>query len=160
MSFIENTLSDEERVLRHIRLHPLAFVKSYATTFAGAASLIAAILLRSEIAFGVCVGLFALTLYFYLPKKAVEMAVTDWRVIKKSGLLSRDTQEIRLDAIETATFKQSLLGRLFNYGTLHITGRGETSIFLQPVSSPVEAKKALEQAQRAFSAHGSGPFNG
>jgi uncharacterized membrane protein YdbT with pleckstrin-like domain len=76
-----------------------------------------------------------------------EMAVTDSRVVLKQGWISRRTNELELDSIETVAFRQSVLGRIFNYGALTVRGTGEAVIAFPPVQDPVTFRQAIEQAR-------------
>jgi uncharacterized membrane protein YdbT with pleckstrin-like domain len=52
----------------------------------------------------------------WLEQWITEIAVTDRRVIYKTGLIRRQTAEMNMDKIESVKVDQSLLGRLLNYG--------------------------------------------
>src|SRR5690349_21611637 len=54
-----------------------------------------------------------------------ELAVTDRRVLVKRGFISRTTGEMNMDKVESVEVKQSVLGRLLDYGTVRIHGTGE-----------------------------------
>ncbi|MGH6768424.1 MAG: PH domain-containing protein [Xanthobacteraceae bacterium] len=54
-----------------------------------------------------------------------EIAATNRRVIYKKGFIWRDTNEMNLDKVESVQIKQSILGRLFDYGDITIIGTGE-----------------------------------
>src|SRR6185437_673516 len=45
---------------------------------------------------------------------------------------------------------QSFWGRIFGYGNVEITGRGETAMVLDRIAHPVEVKREIESA---YSAH-------
>ena len=53
---------------------------------------------------------------------SAEFAVTSRRVIISLGLLQRRTVETMLTKVEAISVDQSLNGRLFNYGTITVTG--------------------------------------
>jgi uncharacterized membrane protein YdbT with pleckstrin-like domain len=61
----------------------------------------------------------------WLRRFATEVAVTDRRVIYKTGLIQRHTIEINIDKIESADVDQSILGRIFGFGSITIRGTGE-----------------------------------
>lgn len=54
-----------------------------------------------------------------------EHVVTTERVILRTGVLSRESKEIPLEAINDVSFRQSLFGRLFGSGDLFIASAGE-----------------------------------
>jgi uncharacterized membrane protein YdbT with pleckstrin-like domain len=78
-------------------------------------------------------------------RNATEMAVTNKRVIVKSGLANRRTIELLLSRIESIAVEEPALGRLLGYGTVIVRGTGGTpEVFLQ-IARPLEFR---EQVQR------------
>ena len=71
----------------------------------------------------VVVGLFFL-IYAWIQVRSTEIAITNRRVIAKFGFVSRHTVEINLEKVEALRVDQGFLGRMLNYGTIHITGAG------------------------------------
>ena len=53
-----------------------------------------------------------------------ELAITNKRVIAKFGLISRSTIEINLQRIESIQVNQGILGRIFNFGSIIVSGAG------------------------------------
>lgn len=53
-----------------------------------------------------------------------EIAVTDRRVIYKSGFIKRFTDEMLLNKVENVEVTQSIPGRLFDYGDVRVEGSG------------------------------------
>lgn len=72
-----------------------------------------------------------------------ELLVTDNRVLFKKGLLSVNTEELPPQKIETIEVKQSLIARIFNYGTLIIKGVGIGSILIRGVHNPYSATRVI-----------------
>ena len=91
---------------------------------------------------------FGVTLIFaiveYIKIKSLEMGATSKRIIVKKGVFSRSTDEIKISSIETIGMEQSFWGRVFNYGTIDITGRGNAKIFFINISDPLSVKKVIE----------------
>jgi uncharacterized membrane protein YdbT with pleckstrin-like domain len=79
----------------------------------------------------------------WLKRFGTEIAVTDRRVIYKTGLVQRDTTEINMAKIESVDVSQSILGRVFDFGTLTIRGTGETIEALRNISSPLQFRNAI-----------------
>ena len=75
-----------------------------------------------------------------------EIAVTDRRVIYKTGLVQRYTTEINMAKIESVDVSQSILGRVFGFGTLTIRGTGETIEALRNIASPLQFPKRYNGA--------------
>lgn len=78
-----------------------------------------------------------------IKKLTLEQAVTNKRVIQKTGLISRNIEEMRLSKIETVEFNQSILGRVMGMGTVRITGV-QSKLILHGVDHPKEIKKKID----------------
>ena len=85
-------------------------------------------------------------LYEWIRLRSIEQGVTNRRVVRKTGIMSRETTELRLASIETIDLRQSAWGRLFGYGDVVLTGRGETAMIFTRLGAPLEAKRAIEGA--------------
>jgi uncharacterized membrane protein YdbT with pleckstrin-like domain len=57
---------------------------------------------------------------------STEFAVTNKRVIGKSGWLRRHSLEVMLSKVESISVSEPLLGRLLNFGTIVVRGSGGT----------------------------------
>ena len=79
----------------------------------------------------------------WLKRFGTEIAVTDRRVIYKTGLVQRDTTEINMAKIESVDVSQSILCRVFDFGTLTIRGTGETIEALRNIASPLQFRNAI-----------------
>ena len=85
-------------------------------------------------------------LYEWLRLRAIEQGVTNRRVVRKTGILSRETTELRLASIETIDLRQTTWGRILGYGDVVLTGRGETAMIFSRLAHPIDAKRAIESA--------------
>ena len=94
------------------------------------------------------VGIFG-SIYEWLRLRSIELGVTNRRVVRKTGIMSRETEELRLSAIETVDLSQTTWGRLLGYGDVRVTGRGESSFVLSRVVDPVGVKRSIETAYAA-----------
>ncbi len=83
----------------------------------------------------------------YVKYKTTELAITNKRVIAKFGFISRRTVEINLNKVESIQVDQGILGRLFNYGTLIISGAGTPQAPILGISQPMKFRKAFIEAQ-------------
>ena len=81
----------------------------------------------------------------FIVKQTTELAITTKRVIAKFGFFNRTVIEVKLRRFESITINQSLLGRLFNYGTITITGMGGIKTMVPNIMAPVKFKKILWQ---------------
>lgn len=69
-----------------------------------------------------------------------EIAVTDRRIIFKTGFISRRTDEMPLSKVENIEIRQSILGRLLGYGSVDVQGTGSGGIGadkLRRIASPL-----------------------
>lgn len=79
--------------------------------------------------------------------KSTELAVTTKRVIVKHGFIRRQTIEINLTKVESIQVDQGVVGRLFNFGTLVISGTGASHAPIRGISEPMGFRKAFIEAQ-------------
>ena len=73
-----------------------------------------------------------------------EYGITNTRVISKDGLIRRDIEEINLSSIESINVNQTIIGRLLNYGTIVISGRGTSKVILKDIDNVVEIRKLIK----------------
>ena len=99
----------------------------------------------------VLLPLFGAGLVFWLVAwvryKTTELAITNKRVIAKFGFISRRTVEINIHKVESIQVDQSMLGRIFNFGTLLISGAGDPQAPITGISDPMAFRKAFMEAQ-------------
>ncbi len=83
-----------------------------------------------------------------LVRATTEIAVTTKRVILKRGLVSRRVEQMRTDFIEGDDINQTIMGRIFNYGTVKVYGTGTESIFFPGFTAdPLDFRRALQSAR-------------
>ena len=75
-----------------------------------------------------------------------EIAVTNRRVIYKKGLVRLHTNEMNMDKVESVQVNQSVLGRMFDFGTVRILGTGEGFEALQTVAGPIALRNSIVTA--------------
>jgi uncharacterized membrane protein YdbT with pleckstrin-like domain len=93
-----------------------------------------------------CFALAAILIFIgILKRNATEMAVTNKRVIVKSGLADRRTIELLLPRIESIAVEEPALGRILGYGTVIVRGTGGTPEVFPQIARPLEFR---EQVQR------------
>jgi uncharacterized membrane protein YdbT with pleckstrin-like domain len=78
-------------------------------------------------------------------RSATEMAVTNKRVIVKTGLADRRTIELLLQRIESIAVEEPAMGRILGYGTVIVRGTGGTPEVFPQIARPLEFR---EQVQR------------
>src|SRR5215470_2332247 len=72
-----------------------------------------------------------------------EIAVTDRRVIYKTGFIRRKTTEMHMDKVESVEVSQSVLGRILDYGQIDIRGVGTGLEPLKMISAPIELRNHI-----------------
>jgi uncharacterized membrane protein YdbT with pleckstrin-like domain len=73
------------------------------------------------------------------------MAVTNKRVLVKTGILSRRSIEIMLAKIESIVVDQTLAGRMFNFGTIIVRGTGGTPEAFNRIAHPLEFRRKVQE---------------
>jgi membrane protein YdbS with pleckstrin-like domain len=94
----------------------------------------------------------ALFLYCYLDRRVNIWAVTDRRLIDELGVFGHKSKENPLDKINDIVVEQTILGRIFGYGSISVqtaATAGETII--EFVEKPEELKQTIN-AQKALRA--------
>ena len=133
-SYVDSNLLAQEKVL--YRAHPSLWS-------------LAPMILLGILLLVLVVGLFVL-IAAWIKYRTTEFAVTDRRVIAKSGLVSRRTVEMFLDKVESLNVEQSVAGRVFDYGTVTIRGTGATSEPFANISAPLALRKNFMDAADAY----------
>jgi|TARA_B100001964_G_C14201804_1_gene586184 uncharacterized membrane protein YdbT with pleckstrin-like domain len=158
MSYIENTLSGNEKILSTHKFHWFFFFFP---------SLFMFLSLWGKITgFFMTLSFFLLETFPILPmtdlydifvilasvfflKRLIdyfctEQVFTNKRICLKVGLIRRNTNELRNDAVENIQINQSILGRVLGYGHLKFTGRGGSPVNFRFVVNPTQVKKEIE----------------
>lgn len=99
-------------------------------------------------------------LYVWMIVSSIELAVTDKRVLAKTGIVQRETSELYLTRIEGVEVDQSLTGRMLGFGTIRIRGTGDQVAVIPTISDPLGFRRALFAAGDKLHAQrpGSEPF--
>jgi hypothetical protein len=83
-------------------------------------------------------------------RSATEMAVTNRRVVVKTGLASRRTVEMLLNKVETIEVSEPGMGRLLGYGSITVIGTGGTSEPFHLMAHPLEFRSRVQQEIEAL----------
>jgi uncharacterized membrane protein YdbT with pleckstrin-like domain len=164
MSYIEDNLMPNERVLFKAHIHPAIFLPSVISFLA---CVVFVIYIRSIngqinssisvlITTGVFISIFFFLYSIWLGLKALiilmtsEFGVTNRRVIAKTGFIRRHTVEILLSKIESISVNQNVLGRLFNFGAVTVVGTGGTKESFSGISDPIVIRKKINQIVEGY----------
>ena len=129
MSYIEESLSDGEEIVDVFKFHWTKWALVWLWVLLGVPT--------------AGIGFF-IALYLFLKYRGTEHGLTNKRVIFKTGIISRNTDEMKLDSIETVEIEQGVWGRILGFGTVEITGRGVSGLQFVSIDDPLAVKKKIE----------------
>jgi uncharacterized membrane protein YdbT with pleckstrin-like domain len=144
MDYVTRVLQPGESVAHLSRIHPIIFLTAILWFVAALVLFIAALSLSGDwriggqalavfaVIFGLAAGIPAL-----IRRATTELAVTDRRVIYKSGVLARHTLEMNRSKVESVDVDQSILGRIFGFGTIIVRGTGGSLEPIRMISDPL-----------------------
>jgi len=159
MSYIKDNLMPNEKIIFSAQVHPAIFIPS-AVVFVGGCALIFYMLSlasRNDPTLSLLAGLlllFSASVFLASIIKGLEalfiiltteFAVTNRRVIAKTGFIRRHTLEMLLPKIESVSVRQSVLGRILNFGTVTVTGTGGTRESFRAIYQPIAVRKKINQ---------------
>ncbi|MGR0306571.1 PH domain-containing protein [Acinetobacter beijerinckii] len=72
-----------------------------------------------------------------------ELAITNRRIIAKTGLIRRNTIELKVNRVESLGVNQSILGRIFNFGSIVVKGVGGSNAPIPFISKPMEFRQQV-----------------
>jgi uncharacterized membrane protein YdbT with pleckstrin-like domain len=153
MSYLTRILQPDEYILAIGRLHWIVYKD------AAFALVLAAVLfwisarnpqVPPEIHMMMGVGIFVLLvsalcigIKTWFDQWITEIAVTNRRVIYKHGFIRRSTDEMNMDKIESVTVTQSILGRILDYGSIHVRGTGVGIEHLHRIKAPIMLRNCI-----------------
>jgi len=99
-----------------------------------------------EIGSGVLV-IVAIAIFGYgmTKRSATEMAVTNRRVLIKTGLGSRRTLDLMLTRVESIGVEETFWGRMLGYGSVVIHGTGGTPESFVMIAHPQEFRRSVQE---------------
>lgn len=129
MGYIQESLSKDEEIRNLFRLHWFARL------------LMILWLILAIPTLGITL---LLAIWEWLKLRNTEMGVTNKRVIFKTGIISRKSEEMKISSIETVEIAQGLSGRIFGFGTVKVTGRGLSDLVFKNIADPMDVKRKIE----------------
>ena len=156
MRYVRKVLQPGETVVYATKLHWLIYVNTILLAIVCVVLVGAAVSTSDNqsisLAFAIAAIIFALValstgLRAFIRRATTELAVTDHRVIYKSGLLSRHTIEMNRDKVESVDVDQSLLGRIFGYGTVVVRGTGGSLEPIRNIGDPLTFRSHITASQ-------------
>ena len=154
MSYVDDHLLPNETVTYKTTLHWKVYV--WPLVFSALVCIPLIVLaLRSEhkvIASAPAFVIVALLGAAFVRRSSCEYAVTSKRVIVKVGVMQTRSVELMLNKVEGITVTQGLMGRLFGYGEIVITGSGGTKEPFDGIQAPFDFRRAVQAATDGGSA--------
>jgi len=151
MKYVEQVLQPGETVTYATSLHWLVYLRAILLVILAVLSLVAAKAVAepaAQIALDIIaavLGLLALVsgLDAVIRRSTTELAVTDRRVIFKTGIFQRHTMEMNRSKVETVGVDQSILGRILGYGTVVVRGTGGSFEPIRFIGDPLSFRSHI-----------------
>ncbi|HKQ56598.1 MAG TPA: PH domain-containing protein [Candidatus Eisenbacteria bacterium] len=81
----------------------------------------------------------------WVRRSSTEMAVTNRRVLMKSGVFARRTVELMLSKVESISVDQGVMARMTGYGRVVVRGTGGTHEIFDRVAAPLEFRRQVHE---------------
>lgn len=72
-----------------------------------------------------------------------ELAVTNKKVIGKTGFISRVSIDLPLDKLESINIDQGVIGRILGYGRVSIRGVGGNNVSIPFIKQPLDFRRVV-----------------
>jgi uncharacterized membrane protein YdbT with pleckstrin-like domain len=136
MRYVDAVLAPGELIRRRARLHWVYWLRAMASLAVLGVVVIGVIWFVRDVVFMI----------------STEVALTDRRLIRKWGLVSRHASELSLASVEAVEFDQGLWGRLLGFGRLSVHGTGDDVWRTPLIANPVAFRRDLEAVLSGMSA--------
>jgi uncharacterized membrane protein YdbT with pleckstrin-like domain len=150
MKYVQRVLQPGEKVLARGRYHWIIYMPPIVYFFLSALafSQIAKVTPDNKVVLAIvapCLLLLAAigALGAWLRQWTTEIAVTNLRIVRKTGFIRRKTWEMNVDKVESVTVDQGVVGRILNYGTIHVLGTGEGIEHIHKIRAPIELRNRI-----------------
>lgn len=99
-------------------------------------------------AFATWKAIITLGIWGFVRRLGSRYTITDDRVYRRFGLLSKDEDIVRIEDVQDFGLDQGIMGRFLGYGNVKIStaGRSGTEITFRGVGSPGHVRSALDDA--------------
>jgi uncharacterized membrane protein YdbT with pleckstrin-like domain len=152
MRYVRRVLQPGETVVYATRLHWLIYVRAVVLAVIAVAVAITTSYVVDKpninLALWIVAAIFALlalssALRAFIRRATTELAVTDHRVIYKTGLLARHTLEMNRSKVESVDVDQTIPGRIFGYGTIIVRGTGGSLEPIRQIAEPLSFRSHI-----------------
>jgi uncharacterized membrane protein YdbT with pleckstrin-like domain len=143
MSYVEQTLMPGENIISQATLHWAMFIAPIIVCVVGLLAMSGnggpILLILGVVWLG----------WRFLVFQSTELAVTNRRVLAKSGIVRRHCIDVQNSKVEGLTYNQGLIGRLFGYGSIFVRGTGIGMVPIPYVAAPEAFKRDVSIAINA-----------
>ncbi|MGB0123518.1 MAG: PH domain-containing protein [Silvibacterium sp.] len=151
MGYLQHVLQPGETVLQEGRLHWFIYWRAVLWLIIACAVAAPSFLMSDptmRIATLTAGGLFLVLAILFaigaaIRRHSTELAVTDHRIIYKTGVFSRHTMEMNRSKVESVDVDQSFFGRMFGYGTILVRGTGGSLEPLPNIQDPLTLRSRI-----------------
>jgi uncharacterized membrane protein YdbT with pleckstrin-like domain len=153
MRYVRRVLQPGETVVYETRLHWLIYLRAILALIIcgfliGGAVHVDGSSQSISLALWIAAAIFALLalsagLVEFVRRATTELAITDRRVIYKTGLLSRHTLEMNRSKVESVDVNQTVLGRILGYGTIVVRGTGGSLEPMRRMADPLTFRSQI-----------------
>lgn len=154
MSYLQSVIMPGETIIAQAKTHWFIYVGPCGwlvlsiilmRALPGGAAIIGVLLLVLSL-----ILLFRAWLYSY----STELAVTSKRVIAKFGFIRRNTVELQHSKVESLHVNQGIIGRIFDFGSVVVTGSGGTNAPVPYIAHPLKFRSAALTSMEPAAAAG------
>lgn len=130
MGYVDEVLAPGETVRVRARLHWLLWARAWAML----------------ILLGIIIVGIVLFVLDFTRLSTTEVALTNYRLIHKTGFLARHARELQLTSIEAVNVDQGVWGRLLGFGRVTVHGTGDDTWVTPMIANPIGFRRELEAA--------------
>ena len=152
MSYVKRVLEPGETITHVTRTHwrvyvPAILLAILAAAFAASNYVADDFVALPRIAAAILLALaFVSWLPAFLGRWTTELAVTNRRIVFKSGLFRRHTMEMNMSKVESVDVDQSVIGRILGFGTVTIRGTGGGIEPMRNIADPIAFRNHVTAA--------------
>lgn len=132
-TYVDSALLPSEHVVAEARPHWAMFIAPGLVILFG--------LLIGKSGGSIFVGIGAVWAIFrFLVFQTTELALTNKRIISKSGIIRRNVIDVSNSKVEGVTYNQGIIGRIFGYGSVLVRGTGVGQVPVRFIAQPEHFK--------------------
>ncbi len=152
-----STLTPGEEIVLVGRLHYFALIIPFCLTMLCFTALFFALAMTFQLLHGSTIALlellfiwlgtlsiFICTMVAWLKRNMIEMVCTNKRVVRRTGIVNVTTEELNRERIESVEMRQSIMGRIFNYGDILFSGTGTSKLVFKFINQPRLMKRIID----------------